>query len=347
MSETSQLPVVGKDYWRSAGYQLLERNGGGKLAVTADFLRAYFTRPEVHPVEESCANERALFDKLMADPFCKVGEQDIVAIADEDARDNYRIVLRFRDHLAAHESLEAAYLALFGGGNAPALPPVFIDQMVHAILCNVLRKARDPMRLRAAELFFREQNVSLDDNRVMLADEEIVEMYAKTGGMGGLGQLLVESNTARQVTLDVIDDENSDIYWDRSDRFDTVIDFRFTQPALDAFARVMESWVEHMLGIESRIQPMQSIKDERWSWHIGLDVEASRILNALYNGDDLGSADIEQIIGLFRMDIRDRKAVRENMRGKPVYLGLAMTRGGRLRMKPQNLLVNLPLVSLT
>ena len=347
MSNSTEAHVVGRDFWRSAGYQLLEHSDGGKLSVTAEFLRAYFTRPEVHPVEESCAEEHALFDRLMANPFGSVSEQDIIAIADEDARDNYRIVLRFRDHLAAHDSLEAAYLALFSGGNPPALPPVFVDQMVHAILCNILKGVRDPMRLRAAELFFREQNVSLNDSRVMLADEEIVEMYATTGGMGGLGQLLVESNTTKQVTLDVIDDENSQIYWGRSDRFDTVIDFRFTQPALDAFARVLEAWVQHFLGIESRIQPMQSIKDERWSWHVGLDAEATRILNALYNGDDLGMTDMEHIIGLFRMDIRDRKAVRENMRGKPVYLGLAMTRGGRLRMKPQNLLVNLPLVSLT
>jgi hypothetical protein len=31
------------------------------------------------------------------------------------------------------------------------------------------------------------------------------------------------------------------------------------------------------------------------------------------------------------------------MRGKPVYLGLAMDATGVMRMKPQNILVNLPL----
>jgi hypothetical protein len=33
----------------------------------------------------------------------------------------------------------------------------------------------------------------------------------------------------------------------------------------------------------------------------------------------------------------------ERVRGRPAYLGLAMTATGRLRLKPQNLLVNLPL----
>jgi hypothetical protein len=36
--------------------------------------------------------------------------------------------------------------------------------------------------------------------------------------------------------------------------------------------------------------------------------------------------------------------VREDVRGKPVYLGLAMAADGSLKLKPQNLLINLPLV---
>jgi hypothetical protein len=30
------------------------------------------------------------------------------------------------------------------------------------------------------------------------------------------------------------------------------------------------------------------------------------------------------------------------MAGRPIYLGMAMTESGRLRLKPQNLLLNLP-----
>jgi hypothetical protein len=35
--------------------------------------------------------------------------------------------------------------------------------------------------------------------------------------------------------------------------------------------------------------------------------------------------------------------MRADVAGKPVYLGLMMDAGGVLRLKPQNLLVNLPL----
>ena len=218
--------------------------------------------------------------------------------------------------------------------------------MVHLILRNILADCSDPMRLRAAELFFREQNASTDDNRLMLADEEIVEMHARAGTETGLGQLLAETGTPmKSVALDVLGDDNKEIYWARSDRFDTVIDFRFGQPAPDAFARVIESWLRHLLKIDTQIEPRPSIEDADWRWHIGLDREATRILNALYEGKTPALQDMASIVGLFRMRIRDERMVLEKVKGKPVYLGLAMDAGKRVKMKPQNLLTNLPLIA--
>lgn len=333
----------GRDFWRSAGFHLTERTDDSWLAVTPDLLRAYFTRPEVHPVEESCEAEHRLFEALMADPFRPVDPAEIEAIQDPDAADNYQVVLRFRDHLAQSGTIEAAYCGLFTP-QAPIVPPVFIDQMVHLILRNMLAGESDPYRLRAAELFFRDQTVSTEEGQLLLADAEIVEMLSETGGMGGLGALLVEAGTAtRSVSLDVMTEDSAPLYWERSDRFDMALDFRFAEPGQDAFARVVESWAAHLIGIKVRVQPMQSIRDERWSWHVGLDAEASRILNALYQGETLSPDDLGRIVALFRLESLDRNAFVDSMRGKPVYLGLAMTPSRVLKMKPQNLLTNLPL----
>lgn len=332
-----------RDFWKSAGLHLLSPDSANRLAVSADFLRAYFTRPEVHPIEESCAVEHAIFEQLMADPFASVSAARIAEIADPDAQLNYRVVLGFRDHLARHKTLEAAYLAFFDG-RAITVPPVFIDQMVHVLLRHILRDSDDPIRLRAGELFFREQNVSVDEGRILLADREIVEMYAKTGGAGGLGQLLVGSNTPmKPVEMDVLDEDNKALYWERSDKFDTVIDFRFTQPALDAFARVIEAWIAHFHSVVVRVQPKQRIDDEEWRWHIGLDSAGTQILNALYEDKGVDDADLNRIIGLFQLDFDNLDEVTRDLRGSPVYLGLAMTDRKTLKMKPQNLLVNLPL----
>lgn len=329
--------------WKSSGRHLVTRADNGWLNVTPDYLRAYFTRPEIHPAKESCAAEHKLFEALMADPFRAVAMAETEAIADADVGENYRTVLRFRDLLAGAKTVEGAYLALFAR-DVIAIPPLFVDQLVHLILAGLLEGQTDPMRVRAAELFFREQRVTTGNDQLMLADAEIVDMKVETGGLGGLGQLLAQTGTrAREVTLDVLDDDNKDLYWQRSDRFDTAIDFRFTQPALDAFARVIEDWVRHFRGLETRVQAMASIRDERWSWHVGLDAEATGILNALYKGKDLDEAELVKIIGLFRMEFLNAEDLTASMRGKPVYLGLAMSAAAKLKMKPQNLLTNLPL----
>jgi hypothetical protein len=333
------------DFWLSAGFDLLSVSPEGKLQPTETFMRAYITRPEMRPVEESCDHEVALYEELLEKPGLDVSAERIASMEDPDARDNYRLLLTFRDLLIRHSTLEAAYLAMMRS-EAIAVPPLFIAQMVHVILRNILQDSKDPIRLRAAELFFREQQVNTDEGRIMLADDEIVEMYSATGGMGGLGQLLAESDTAmKSVQLDVLDEDNKDIYWERSDRFDTVIDMRFTQPPLDAFARVMEAWVLHFLELRTRIQPMQRIDDENWLWHIGLDVDATRILNALYRGKHLPLEEMQKILALFRLEILDAAAVQADVRGKPIYLALAMTADKKLRMKPQNLLTNLPIIA--
>jgi len=331
------------EFWKSAGRHLCTRNKDGWLDVTADFLCAYYTRPEVHPIDESCDEEHKLFEEIMADPFCPVGEEQLGRIIDTDAADNYRIILKFRDYLVDAGTLEGAYLKIMSS-NATDVPPLFLDQMVHLILANILREARDPMRLKAAEIFFREQKVSTENGMIILADEEIVEMHAQHGGAGGLGRLLVDSDTPmKNIELDVLDEDNKDIYWERSDRFDTVIDFRFMQPGLDAFARVIEAWIRHFQGITVRVQPRQSVQDDHWSWHVGMDRESTDILNSLYEGQSVTDEDMTRLVALFRMDIEDRGAVMSALRGNPVYLGLAMTSARCIKMKPQNLLTNLPL----
>ena len=331
------------EFWKSAGMHLVEVNGDGWLAVTPDFLRAYYTRPEVHPIETSCEEEVRLFEDLMADPFMEVPKARLKKLADQDAAYNYEVILGFRAHLTEAGTIEGAYLKMMRSDRAD-VPPVFIDQMVHLIIRNVLKDCGDPIRLRAGEIFFRDQSVSTDDGMIMLADEEIVSMHAASGGLGGLGQLLIESETPlRRVELDVLDEDNKNLYWERSDRFDMVVDFRFTQPALDAFARVIEAWVAHFLNLKVRVEPRQSVQDEQWTWHIGLDKEATQILNALYEGRDLGEGDSERIVALFRMWVEDEAAVIDAMRGKPIYLGIAMSEDNIIKMKPQNLLTNMPL----
>ena len=333
------------DFWASSGYHLLERDERGRLTVTDDYLRVYFMRPEVAPAAESCAAELSLHQRLMAAPRGPVDDGAIAAMADADVRENYRVLLDFRDRLIAGGSLEQSYMSLFKDG-AVAAPQIFLDQMSHAMLRNILDGCDDPMRLRAAELLFRAQRVSLQDEAILLADEEIVEMHAEETGHAPLDLMaMADPGARRRIELDVMTEENKALYGARSDRFDMVLDLRFLGEGLDALCRVLEAWVQHFLEIEVRIQPVQSIDDDHWLWHLGLDSQASAILNDLYDGNPVDDDRRRRILALFELRFADDSVMLPAVAGRPVYLGLAMTADNRLALKPQNLLVNLPLLS--
>jgi uncharacterized protein DUF6352 len=305
--------------------------------VTDDFLRAYYLRPEIHPVEESGEGERRVHAALMEDPRRSI---DLAAIEDPDARDNYRIVLDFRRKLLEAGTVEGCYLALFRA--AIDIPPIFIDQLAHVVLRNVLDGTDDPLKLRAGELFFRDQKATIQEGHVLLADLETVEMHASGHRYGSIGRLIIEAQgELATANLDVLDRNNAALYWERESRHDTVISLTYGRPALDALCRVIEAWVFHFLKTEVRVTPIRKIDEERWAWHIGLDAESSEILNELWGGREIEQGRMRNILALFALEFADVRAMRAEIRGRTVYLALA-AEDGVVKMKPQNLLLNLP-----
>ena len=340
------VPAPGstRDFWPSCGYRHLTVGADGRLTVTDAFLRIQLLRPELAPVPESCDAELALHDALVAAPRSGVAERDLAAVRDEDARENYRVWLRFRDRLAAAPSLESAYLRLFEGDGVD-VPPMLVHELTQVLLRHLLGDGADPFEARAAEMLFRPQTVAvLEDGAVMAADEATVELYATTGGFGNLGELLASNRTPmRTIDLDVMTRDNADEYWRRDERHDLSVSLNRGQPALDALCRVLERWVRHFLGVEVRIGPHRRIDDDRWVWHVGLDAEASSILNDLYNRADVESDRLGRLVALFRLDFADPSDMRASVSGRPVWLAMAIDADRRLKLKPQNLLLNLPL----
>jgi len=53
--------------------------------------------------------------------------------------------------------------------------------------------------------------------------------------------------------------------------------------------------------------------------------------------------ELQKVICLFRLDFIDEAAVAKDQAGKPVYMAIAMNDQQQLKLKPQNLLFNLPL----
>jgi hypothetical protein len=277
----------------------------------------------------------------MHSPRRAITDKELDAVEDADARDNYGILLKFRQKLLDAGTVEGCYMSLFKG--QVDVPPMFVDQLAHVILRNILDGCEDALQLRAAELFFRSQKATIREGHVLLADHETVEMHASGQRYGAIGRLIVEAQgDLGSVDLDVLDRPNATIYWERESRHDTVISLTYGRPALEAFCRVMEAWVSHFFKVKVSIRPIRRIEEPRWAWHIGLDAESSAMLNELWAGSELEQGRMRRLLSLFELRFDDPALMRPDIAGRTVYLALSCDEDQVVRMKPQNLLTNLP-----
>ncbi|MBV9347380.1 MAG: hypothetical protein JO245_05325 [Pseudolabrys sp.] len=325
------------DFWLSCGHHLLDRADNGGLVVTDDFLKVYLARPELVPPAEAGPAERALYASLLTEPRRPIAAQEIAAVEDADARENWQVLIAFRDHLLRHETLEGAYLDLMRHGPG-LMPSLFINQLVHVILRNALDDCDDAQVIRAAELFFRPQRVTLHEGSLLAADEEVI------GGINPAptSPLVSMLGIPNEANIDVLNAENTDQYWDRSDQFDMAIDLSAGQPGLDALAKVIEGWVGHLLGLDVAVTALPEMRDVNLVWYVGLDADATKLGDTVWKGEELDQAAATRLIGLFKMEFRDPSVLLDKVRGEPVYLILAMTPDKLIRMKPQNLVTGLP-----
>jgi hypothetical protein len=143
--------------------------------------------------------------------------------------------------------------------------------------------------------------------------------------------------------VDVLNDVTADSYWERSDRFDMALDLTAGQRGLTALGDVVTRWLSHLLAIDVAIEPLTELRNAQLSWYVGLDVDATRIGDTIWNGGDLADAMRAQLVGIFRLTFRNPEDMIEKIRGEPVYLLAAMTADEVLRLKPQNLVTSLPI----
>lgn len=262
------------------------------------------------------------------------------------------------------------------------IPPLFIDLLVEAITRNILADAVDaadaadaavsgPLpvayTLRAADMLHRGQRISVQNGQVLGGDRDTLDMLHETGGLGDMGRFLAESGAPLpSLHMQVLADDNSAAFvagWRaqglRSRQRPYLLDLTHevsndlshgllltmtrARSGLKALAGVLQRWTQHLLGVVVTITPLQKIEDTAWRWHVGLDIESSLLLDDLYLGNDVEPARLQRLVSLFRLDFADPHEMRADVAGKPVYLGLMMTADGGLKLKPQNLLLNLPL----
>lgn len=326
-----------KDFWLSSGHHLLDRDDRGALLLTDDFLKVYLARPELAPPSVACGAERALHAALLSTPRKLVQPADISAISDADARENWQVMLAFRDLLMMHRTLEGLYLDIVR--RDLKVPHLFLNQLVHVILRNALDACEDPYVLRAGELFFRPQRMTLHEGSLIAADAETIAGKSPAP----VSPLVSMLGIPPEAGIDVMNDDNAAFYFQHSDRFHVALDLTSGRRGLQALGTVVERWVQHLLAIEIAVEPLTEIRDATLTWYVGLDADGTRIGDKLWHGEARDEATQARLIGLYRLTFRDPDAVIDKVKGEPVYLILAMDRDMNLSVKPQNLVTGLPI----
>ncbi|MFY7864762.1 DUF6352 family protein [Roseateles sp.] len=328
-------------FWQLGASSALSLGPQGWLCPGSAFLSLILRRPELALVAESCEAEIALHQALLIDPMACVQPDQLGSIQDADARDNFAMFVDFREALLAAGTLEAYYLEVLRSGRV-RVPPLFLDSLVATVLGFVQRETLDAFQVRAGQLLYREQRLSLSEGRALCADSEALDQrQAYAHSAAGL--------------LDVLSPDNAADFWRQGESALYALDlthelskelvhglsFKLTRShsGLKALSQVLTQWLGHFLQTQENeslsIEPLPQVDDSAWRWHIGLDAESMSLLNDLYEGRAVDSVRLGRLLSLFRLDAPARS-------DKPVYLGLAMRTDGSLRLKPQNLLLNLP-----
>ena len=223
-------------------------------------------------------------------------------------------------------------------------PPLFINQLVHVILRNLLDGCEDPFVLRAAELFFRPQRLTLHAGSLIAADEETVEGASAQP----VSPLVVDARPAgarrnrraqRRQCGKAIGSAATSSTWRSISPPDGA--------GLAALGEVIERWIAHLCAVEVAVEPLTEAARRRSRL-----VYRSRCARRLRSATRCGTATSsmsdarERIVGLYRLTLGDAAIVLDKARGEPIYLILAMTPDRMLRMKPQNLVTGLPIAQL-
>jgi hypothetical protein len=326
------------DFWFTCGHHLLDRDAAGRLLVTDEFLKVYLARAELVPPPEACSAERRLHGILLSNPRQAITSSQIAGIADPDARENWQMMIAWRDHLVRHGTLESAYLEIVRRNIK--LPQVFVGQLIQVILRNALDDCTDAFVVRAAEMFFRPQKLAVEGHSIVAWDEETAGTVSDRRHQSPLFALL---GLPPAIEADVLNDITLDSYWERSDRFDMGLDLTAGQRGPAALGQVIARWISHLLAVDVAVEPLTELRDAPLSWYVGLSADATRIGDAIWNGNDTDSALQGHLVGLYRLNFHNPSDVIEKLRGEPVYLLAAMTADEVLWLKPQNLVNGLPI----
>src|SRR4029079_17219680 len=147
-------------------------------------------------------------------------------------------------------------------------------------------------------------------NNLIAADEEKVAGSSPTP----LSPLVSMLGIPAEAQIEILTPDNAENYWDRSDQFDMAINLTAGQAGLAALAQAMQRWIRHLLGVEVEIEAWRELREVNFAWYVGLDADATKIGDTVWNGGELDEASAAPVVGVFPLTFRDTKVALEWLR---------------------------------
>lgn len=353
------------DFWQHSGYSRLNFPAAGWPQASEALIQAYLARPELRPLPESCPAERALHDRLYRDSRYRPTPLELAELHDPSVRENYELVMRFRDHVFASEDLRVAYLDLVRRGHPP-LPLLFRQHLVMLLLRHLLADCTDAWTLRAAEMLFRAQlpwepepepaaeveaeagavEVEAEAGsrgapRLLLADHAVLTDVETHGGYGNLGRLVADSGVPlNRRPLWILEEETAQSYWLRDSFHDSLLPFG-PRTGQQALAEVLARWIQAMVGETVTLIPLAGDPVALWSrpWRQRLPLDEAALELTLPLCPLPGMA---RPVALFRLDWAAGGSRADAPIEESLCVVLAADGEGIIRLEPASLCLSLP-----
>ena len=158
------------------------------------------------------------------------------------------------------------------------------------------------------EVFFRTQRVTLHDGSLIVADEK------QSGSQHCAGDCSFPCGIPRKPRLTSSAVTMSAVIGIAATSSDMALDLTAGREGLDALAKAMRRWIAHLLGIDVDIEALTELQDVNLAWYVGLDVDATKIGDMLWNGEDIEEAIMGRVVGLFRLRFRDPAVMTDKVR---------------------------------
>ena len=102
----------------------------------------------------------------------------------------------------------------------------------------------------------------------------------------------------------MLNDDNAETYWERSDQFDMALDLTAGRRGLAALGTVIARWIAHLLAVEVTVEPLIEARTSILPGMSASMQKAPRSATRLWNGEDLDDAARDRIVGLYRLTLR-------------------------------------------